>query len=144
MPAPTMTGLRAEYGDALRRFPRGDGEEVRIAVNKVNGVAYVDIRHWQADGWGRFRPTDRHVTLRRNELPFAIEALRQASPIVGAVPVTRPPSPSEGRARRQLDMVRAALTSIKQAVREAIRTGDASMADESLDDLVITLMDTAE
>ncbi len=141
MPPQAKPGPRAEYGDPLRRLRRADGEEIRIAVNRLNGIPYVDIRHWQADGWGRFKPTDQHVTLRRHELPLAIAALHEATPQLGAVPVTRPLSAEDGKARRQLDAVRAALAEIKQAVRQSLEAGNSTAADEALDDLIIALID---
>ena len=136
MPPPAPT--KPVY-TVLRDFPRGDDESWRVQVVAVDGSRFVDVRRFF-----RGRPCDEHFTIRRAELPFFIAELMRGSPMVGAVTVCRPPDPADGRARRQLEEVRSALTGLKAAVRRAIESGDPAAADEALDDLIITLMDTPE
>ena len=132
--APTKPAYRT-----LRVFDRGEGYELRVQVVDLEGVSFVDVRMFF-----RGRPCDEHFTIRRGELPFFIAELMRGSPMIGAVTVCRPPDPADGRARRQLDAARAALTEIKAGVRRSLESGDPAAADEAVDDLIISLMDTPE
>lgn len=63
----------------IHTFPKGDDEEVRLAVHKYKGRFYIDLRVWFQDETTQgFRPTRKGVSVpadRFTELKMGLEKL---------------------------------------------------------------------
>ena len=53
----------------MHAFPRGEGEEVQMALRKYKGRYYFDLRVWyQPEGDSTFKPTKKGISLRPDQL----------------------------------------------------------------------------
>ncbi len=64
-----------DEGRVLLRLPRGEGQEVRLALREYRGRPFVDVRAWWRAEDGRWLPSRKGCSLRLVELQRVAEVL---------------------------------------------------------------------
>jgi hypothetical protein len=140
---PTAPAVR--YGDPLAKFPRGNDEELRVVVNAIDGTRYIDLRIWFLDAWGRWKPTERHMTIRGHELLRLVEVLRVAAKAIGAVVLAKAPAPTESEAALRARLaaeLKSTIADLRPELEAAVARGDAAAVLAAFDDLAVLIHTT--
>lgn len=75
----TTTPKAEQDGDVLiAKIPKARGEEIRIAINRYKGRAFLAVRTWYPDDHGEMKPSNKGINVAIEHGPAVAEAVGQA------------------------------------------------------------------
>ena len=77
----------SDQKNILATIPKGQTEQVQIAINEFKGKKYLDLRiFYTTDDGGTWLPSKKGVTVAPDQLPILIDAVQTAMSELGITP----------------------------------------------------------